>query len=115
MQIQITPGHITRPVTLMLGRYVPVEKIDPIDQIVCNEFDITLEELHGKDRSNRIAFPRMLAMTLHRELGWTFDQIGKHYGDKDHGTVIHAKHRCQDLMETWPWFAEKAKAVRARL
>lgn len=113
--IPIQSGHISRPVTLMLGRFVPANAPDHIDEVVAKEFGISIAELYTKSKENRIVFPRMLAMVLHSEHGWGNHSIGHHYGDKDPATVTYAKHRYQDMVETWPWFAEKAKAVRARL
>ncbi|MEX2174498.1 MAG: helix-turn-helix domain-containing protein [Pirellulaceae bacterium] len=58
---------------------------------VARHFEITVTELKGKSRQRRIAEARGLAMTLCRELtGASYAQIGRHFGNRDHTTVLHA-------------------------
>jgi len=52
---------------------------------------ISLEELAGRRRTARIAGARMLAMALVREAtNLSLVEVGQVFGDRDHGTVIHA-------------------------
>ena len=55
----------------------------------------------GPSKKRKIARPRMMAMTLARELtSASFPAIAAHFGRTDHTTPISAKNRIHDL-ETW--------------
>ena len=75
--------------------------IPSIQKAVCDYYNITVEELKSKKRSNKIAYPRMLAMYLARMLtDESFPRIGLEFGGRDHSTVIHACDKIeQDLKE----------------
>ncbi|MBR1417144.1 MAG: chromosomal replication initiator protein DnaA [Bacilli bacterium] len=65
--------------------------ISVIQKAVADYYEITVDAMKGKKRSNAIAYPRMLAMYLARML--TEDsttKIGLEFGGRDHSTVIHA-------------------------
>lgn len=65
--------------------------ISVIQREVANYYEITVEVLKGKKRSNNIAYPRMIAMYLSRMLtDESFPRIGLEFGGRDHSTVIHA-------------------------
>lgn len=75
-------------------------RIKPNDIIntVCNNFDITMKEIKGPTRTNRIAFPRQIAMyILRKELQMPFLEIAQTLNRKDHTTVIHAVDKIETL------------------
>lgn len=54
-------------------------------------FGITLGELRGKSRQQSVADARGLAMYVARQLtGASYAEIGRHFGSRDHTTVLHA-------------------------
>jgi chromosomal replication initiator protein len=60
-------------------------------------FDISMEDLLGKSRERRLAFPRQVAMYLLREdAKCSYPAIGAHVGDRDHTTAMHA---CNKIAE----------------
>jgi len=60
-------------------------------QTVATYFDIRLEDLLGKSREKKLAFPRQIAMFLLRsELRSSFPTIGEELGGRDHTTAMHA-------------------------
>lgn len=70
--------------------------ITTIQAMVSEHFGVSTEELLSASRSARVAWPRQLAMFLAREL--TSDSlpvIGRHFGGRDHTTVLHACRRAQ--------------------
>ena len=75
--------------------------ISMIQKAVADYYELTVEVLKGKKRSNNIAYPRMLAMYLCRMLtDESFPRIGLEFGGRDHSTVIHACDKItQDLKE----------------
>jgi len=65
--------------------------ITKIQKAVADYYHITIDDLKGKKRSNKVAHPRQLAMYLCRmETDETFPRIGLEFGGKDHSTVIFA-------------------------
>jgi chromosomal replication initiator protein len=73
--------------------------IDRIQELVCERFSVTLEELTGDRRSQNIVYPRQVAMYLSRELtDSSLPKIGKEFGGRDHTTVIHATSKIARLI-----------------
>ncbi|HEY0415671.1 MAG TPA: chromosomal replication initiator protein DnaA [Gaiellaceae bacterium] len=73
--------------------------IDRIQELVCERFGVTYEELTGDRRSQNIVYPRQVAMYLARELtDSSLPKIGKEFGGRDHTTVIHATSKIARLI-----------------
>ncbi len=54
-------------------------------------FDVAIEDLLGKSREKRLAFPRQIVMYLMREeLKSSYPSIGNELGGRDHTTAMHA-------------------------
>lgn len=65
--------------------------IPSIQNAVANFYNITVDDLKGKKRSNNIAYPRQIGMYLSRIMtDETFPRIGLEFGGRDHSTVIYA-------------------------
>jgi chromosomal replication initiator protein len=65
-----------------------------IQRATCELFELSPEELLSSARTARISWPRQLAMYLARELtGESLPAIGRHFGGRDHTTVMHACRR----------------------
>jgi chromosomal replication initiator protein len=87
------------------GPPLPVAPLDTIKLRVAHDFGITVAELEGERRTDRVAWARQVAMYLARTaLGMTLEEVGQAFGNRDHGTVMHAcrvvtqrKHRLQAL------------------
>ena len=66
-------------------------KIDQVQQIVANNYNISVDDLKGKKRSSNIAIPRQIAMYICRVyIEETLPKIGSAFGGKDHTTVMHS-------------------------
>jgi len=60
-------------------------------QTVALYFDIQIEDLLGKSRQKRLAFPRQIVMYLMREeMKSSYPSIGTELGGRDHTTAMHA-------------------------
>lgn len=75
--------------------------VDVIKSVVCDYFDLTVEELSSKQRTKMIAYPRQIAMYLTRNLtDYSTKQIGAEFGNRDHTTVLYACEKIkEDLMK----------------
>lgn len=70
---------------------VAQNKIDQVIQLVGEHYNITVEDLKSKKRTNKIAIPRMIAMYICRVyLNENLVKIGLEFGGKNHTTVMHA-------------------------
>jgi chromosomal replication initiator protein len=78
---------------------VPQVTIERIQEVVCERFSMTVDELCSHRRTQNIVFPRHVAMYLSRELtDSSLPKIGKHFGDRDHTTVLHANDKVQNMI-----------------
>lgn len=74
--------------------------MEKIIAIVCQNYDIQLEDLMSKKRPKNIAVPRQIAMYLCRKMTETsLPRIGITFGGRDHTTVIHAFEKIQKLRD----------------
>jgi chromosomal replication initiator protein len=77
-----------------------VVSIERSQQLVCDRFGVTLAELKSERRSQSIVYPRQVAMYLSREMtDSSLPKIGKHFGGRDHTTVIHATSKIARLIK----------------
>ena len=66
-------------------------KIDQVQQIVAENYGISVDDLKGKKRSSKISIPRQIAMYICRVyIEETLPKIGSAFGGKDHTTVMHS-------------------------
>ena len=73
--------------------------IERIQELVCDRFRVSLNELTGDRRSQAIVYPRQVAMYLSRELtDSSLPKIGRSFGGRDHTTVIHATSKIARLI-----------------
>ena len=73
--------------------------IERIQDEVSERFGLSKEELIGDKRSQNFVYPRQVAMYLSRELtDSSLPKIGRHFGGRDHTTVIHATSKIARLI-----------------
>jgi chromosomal replication initiator protein len=74
--------------------------IPTIQAIVAEHFDISVEQLTSASRTNRVAWPRQVAIHLARDLTQaSLPTIGKAFGGRNHATVHHACKRVSDRLK----------------
>jgi chromosomal replication initiator protein len=67
-----------------------------VEQAVCHLFQVNVESLKSDSRVRALAYPRMLAMYLARKhTGAAYSEIGRHFGGRDHSTVIAAERKVE--------------------
>lgn len=75
--------------------------IDYIQKLVCEYFTISIEDVKSKTRKREIVQARQIAMFFAKDLTKaSLKNIGSHFGNRDHSTVIHACQTVNDLIET---------------
>ncbi|TAJ10624.1 MAG: chromosomal replication initiator protein DnaA [Nitrospirae bacterium] len=75
----------------IIGEKKKIIAMDDIEEAVANRFHVKIAELKSRRRSKTLVYPRQIAMYLCREMtDSSFPEIGRHFGGKDHTTIIHA-------------------------
>lgn len=77
-------------------------EIEPeqILKTIAHEYGVSLEELLSANRSQRIAFPRQIAMYMLREESeLSLPKIGEILGGRDHTTIMYGHAKITDLLE----------------
>ena len=63
-----------------------------IERAVCQTFGLDHDALKSGNRARAVSHPRMLAMYLARKhTGASYSEIGRHFGGRNHSTVISAE------------------------
>jgi chromosomal replication initiator protein len=84
-----------------------------IRQRVAEEFKVTVDGLTSKRRTKDLTVPRQVAMYLMRELlDLPLVEIGKHFGGRDHSTVIHSIQKVEQDMKDRDAFRQKVERLR---
>ena len=87
-----------------------------IIELVAKEWQTSVEELLGRDRSQKIAQPRQVAMYLMRkETDASLPQIGEVLGGRDHSTVMYAIQKIAGDIETKADLRRRVVSVKQQL
>src|SRR6056297_3138129 len=74
--------------------------IELIKDVVVDYYNLKEADMTSKKRTQKIAFPRQIAMYLSRELtDLSLPHIGEDFGGRDHTTVIHAYNKIEQKIE----------------
>ncbi|MCB9896011.1 MAG: chromosomal replication initiator protein DnaA [Planctomycetes bacterium] len=109
VQIAALSSMSDRPISLQLAhdalRHLVKSKptpariaTDDIIDVVCEHYNVRMNDLLSQRRTKNLAFPRHVAMFLTKELTQlTLTEIGSFFGGRDHSTVLHAINKIKGL------------------
>lgn len=90
--------------------------IEFIQKTVCEYFEVPIEKLKEKTRKRAIVQARQLSMYLSKQFTKnSLKVIGKHFGGRDHSTVIHSCQAIQNLMDTDPKFNDSVVEIQKKI
>ena len=90
--------------------------IQLIVETVAEYYNITLEQMMSKKRSNDIARPRMIAMYLAKNMtDSSLDAIGASLGGRDHSTVIHGVNKINDDIMNSDEFKQQIDTIKKKI
>jgi chromosomal replication initiator protein len=73
-------------------------RIEDIQKVVANHFNVSKHDLLSARRTRAIVRPRQIAMYLAKTMTpRSFPEIGKRFGGRDHTTVLHAVRKVEEL------------------
>jgi chromosomal replication initiator protein len=87
-----------------------------IEKRVCDHFQVRVTDLHSAKRTRCISRPRQVAMFLAKSMTPTsLPMIGKHFGGRDHTTVIHAVSTIENMLKWDKTIQEDVSLLRKSL
>jgi len=89
---------------------------EKIIELVAREWQTSVEDLLGRDRTQKIAVPRQVAMyLLRKETDASLPQIGDVLGGRDHTTVMYAIQKIANEIETKADLRKRVVNVKQQL
>lgn len=82
-------------------------------RLVADSFDVTVGQLRGPGRPERIAWPRQVAMALLVWCGMRRVDAARAVNRTNHATAIHAVRRVTDRSLQSPGFARRLAGIQA--
>ncbi|TMV10673.1 chromosomal replication initiator protein DnaA [Arenibacterium halophilum] len=90
--------------------------VDEIQRKVSEYYNIRLADIIGPKRLRSFARPRQVAMYLCKQLtSRSLPEIGRHFGGRDHTTVMHGVRRIEELRVSDGQIAEDVENLRRQL
>lgn len=91
-------------------------EIKRIQQVVARHFDVSRTDILSARRLKAFARPRQIAMYLSRKLTLrSFPEIARHFGDRDHATVIHGARKIERMMREDEAFDARVRDLAKQL
>lgn len=110
---------VTPNAALDLGAAVdpaPRISIERVQRAVASEYGVTRLDLLSSRRTADIVRPRQIAMYLARELTpRSMPEIGRHFGGRDHTTILHAHRKIGGLVGSDPNVAIHVDYLKAKI
>lgn len=90
--------------------------IESIQETVAKAWNVTVDGLRSKARTQALTIPRQIAMYIARtSLKMQLVEIGTAFGNRDHSTVIHSLTRASELISTNSEIQAKFKHILSQL
>ena len=102
-----------RHISLDLTKHTLRDILPQTSQVTANEvvkfvarhYGLKVSEIKSRNRSRHIALPRQVAMYLLKQLTkLSYPDIGRHFNDKHHSTVMHSVNRIEEERSKSPDF-----------
>ncbi len=75
--------------------------VETIQSAVARHFQIRVTEIKGNSRKKTVTIPRHIATFLVRKyIGLGYDQIGQHFGGRNHSTIMHGIGQVETKLES---------------
>lgn len=108
-------------ITPIVQTFKPIDVIKSVTPrellgVVAEYFDISLDDLVGKSREKRLAFPRQITMFLLREeMTYSYPSIGQELGGRDHTTAMHAYSKIKNRVDSDDKLRHDLEIIRQRM
>ncbi|MGQ0810157.1 MAG: chromosomal replication initiator protein DnaA [Nitrospiraceae bacterium] len=100
----------------LIGDKKKIVVMDDVQDAVSERFHVKVSELKSRRRSKTLVYPRQIAMYLCRELtDASFPEIGRHFGNKDHTTIMHACKQITKARETDSVLSSTVESLKTQI
>jgi chromosomal replication initiator protein len=90
--------------------------IDIIQKVVADYYSLSINDLKGKKRNQKVVYPRQLSMYICREMtDYSTTEIGEAFGGRDHATVIHSLDKIQGLLLADPTLDSTIESLKRKI
>ena len=90
--------------------------INLIQKTVAEYFGISIQDMKGKRRTDKIVLPRQVAMYIVRNITeYSTTEVGLEFGGRDHTTVIYSCDRMRERMKSDPHIVEQIKMLKHKI
>jgi len=90
--------------------------LEQIFDVVTGFYNVKISELQSKRRQKSITMPRQVAMWLARKhTRFSLQEIGGHFGGRDHTTVMHSLDIVHSRIESDVAFAQQVGQLTERI
>jgi chromosomal replication initiator protein len=94
----------------------PLVTMADVIMAVADYYDVSPDDLCGRDRSREVSIARQVAMYVARdEVGVPLQQIGEALGGRSHSTVLYSCERIGDLLDANSPLRRQVEAIRQAL
>jgi hypothetical protein len=98
------------------SRKTSIEIIKEIQRVIAEEDGVTVAEINGPRRFDKIVNARHLAMFLALKItGQSTPFVARRFGFRDHSSIIHARDRIARLIEKDPEFCLRVNRMWQRI
>jgi chromosomal replication initiator protein len=92
------------------------KNIENIIKVVCKKFNIKITDILSEKRDKEISKSRQIAMYLSREItGLSYPVIAKHFGGKNHTTVMQACKKTKEWVDVDPEIKQTISSIMKEL
>jgi chromosomal replication initiator protein len=92
------------------------KNIENIIKVVCKKFNVKITDILSEKRDKEISKSRQIAMYLSREItGLSYPVIAKHFGGKNHTTVIQACKKTKEWVDVDPEIKQTIRSIMKEL
>jgi chromosomal replication initiator protein len=94
----------------------PLVTMADVIMAVADYYDVSPDDLCGRDRSREVSVARQVAMYIARdEVGVPLQQIGEALGGRNHSTVLYSCERIGDLLDADSPLRRQVEAIKGAL
>ena len=87
-----------------------------MESLALQQFKLTRDELHARNRAKSVSIPRQVCMYLARKwTGRSAQEIGAHFGGRNHTTVLFAEKKIEEALPSDEKIAYHIQQIEGRL
>ena len=112
LEQEIDMGMVKRILKEVLNVEDAPKTVDAIIKSVSNKFNVKISDIKSDRRDKEISKSRQIAMFISREVTeLSYPVIGKHFGGKNHTTVLQACKKTKEWMERDPEIKQTINSI----